>query len=443
MTSSMTSLVCAPTSPYVYNLRSPDGSVGGQRLNQVERINTDEENSEPEVIADFADLVPEQTNALGIGRDEQGRGRYLYFTTHNIGSRHGASVPPDDQDVRYVYRYDLLTDNLNRERIPNEIWRADSNHIVRHGAVDYSTGIYYFATSQSGYDAFSLIAYDPSNGDVWLAGDIHTPGAVGDSGDMAFDSLGNLYFIVGAGSTAHLYTAPGGSLPTSSDDGAIDLTLTRTGYSAGVTGSNGVGVAYGHYGYLFVTYTNGHMHQVDPSTGQSMGRVNVLGPAQPGSDATPQIRLIRQTPRLRSRRNLLRLSRQSQRLRNRRNRRSRLQPIQHQRSRPNLHLRNRLTRRSPRLRNRRIQLRLSRQSQLRPNQPTPHLRNRRDRLTPQNPRSRRDRLTQHRQRRQIPALQSRCLQTLRCLPLKAQGPPATDRTFHKPAPQVAGTVPWV
>lgn len=95
-------LECAPTSPYVYNLRSPDGTVGGARLNQIERVNTDE-SGEREIIYDFADEIPEQVNALGIGRDDLGRGRYLYFTTSNIGSRHGSAVPPDDQDVRNVY----------------------------------------------------------------------------------------------------------------------------------------------------------------------------------------------------------------------------------------------------------------------------------------------------------------------------------------------------
>lgn len=108
--------------------------------------------------------------------------------------------------------------------------------------MDYSSGIYYFATSQTGTNAFSLIAYDPATQQVWLAGDLHAPGAVGDSGDMAFDSLGNLYFIVGSGSTAHLYTGEAGSLPSSPGETA-DITLTRTGNSAGVSGANGVGVA--------------------------------------------------------------------------------------------------------------------------------------------------------------------------------------------------------
>lgn len=130
--------------------------------------------------------------------------------------------------------------------------------------MDHSTGIYYFATSQSGTNAFSLVAYDPTSQQVWLAGDIHTPGAVGDSGDMAFDSLGNLYFIVGAGSTAHLYTAEAGALPSSYGETA-DVTLTRTGSSAGVSGSNGVGVAYGHYGYLYVTFGNGCTTWIPPA----------------------------------------------------------------------------------------------------------------------------------------------------------------------------------
>lgn len=95
-------ITCDPTSPFVYNLRSPDYTVGGSRVNQVDRVNTDED-GEREVLYDFADEVPEQVNALGIGRDSAGRGRHLYFTTSNVGSRYGSSVPPDDQDVRNVY----------------------------------------------------------------------------------------------------------------------------------------------------------------------------------------------------------------------------------------------------------------------------------------------------------------------------------------------------
>lgn len=44
-------------------------------------------------------------------------------------------------------------------------------------------------------------------------------------------------------------------------------------------------MAYGHYGYLYVTFGNGQLHQVDPSTGQSVGVVTNLAPAQPGSGA--------------------------------------------------------------------------------------------------------------------------------------------------------------
>ncbi|WP_300345685.1 hypothetical protein [Nesterenkonia sp.] len=117
-----------------------------------------------------------------------------------------------------MYQYDLLTEELTSTRIDEELWDPDYNHIVRHGAVDYSTGIYYFATSHNDptSDAFALLAYNPNaedgEGAVWRAGQLHTPNAFGDSGDMAFDSLGNLYFIVGAGSDATLYTAEGGQL---------------------------------------------------------------------------------------------------------------------------------------------------------------------------------------------------------------------------------------
>ncbi|WP_300345686.1 hypothetical protein [Nesterenkonia sp.] len=85
-------LECAPTSPYVYNLRSPDNPVNGGRVNQVERINTTD--GSREVIVDFTGDILEQINARGIGRDAQGRGRYLYFTTHNIGGTGPGGASP-------------------------------------------------------------------------------------------------------------------------------------------------------------------------------------------------------------------------------------------------------------------------------------------------------------------------------------------------------------
>lgn len=102
-------LECAPTSPYVYNLRSPDNQVNGGRINQVERINTTDDSRE--TIVDFTGDILEQINALGIGRDAQGRGRYLYFTTHIIGGT-GPGGQPVESDRRYVYQYDLLTEEL-------------------------------------------------------------------------------------------------------------------------------------------------------------------------------------------------------------------------------------------------------------------------------------------------------------------------------------------
>ena len=301
-------LECAPTSPYVYNLRSPDGLVGGQRVNRVERV--DVNTGEVVTIADFTagiaaaeNVIAEQVNALGIRRDEQGRGRWLVFATSNIGNSADSGQPPRPQDVRNVYQYDLLTEELTATRIPDSIWAADSNHITRHGAIDLSTGTYYFATHRNNSDEFTLIAYDLDTHDVWLAGHLLTPGASGSSGDMAFDSLGRLYFVVGGQNAAQQFTAPSGVLPTTPGE-QVDLTLTASSGAATDTAAsqqspplsptNGVGVAFGPYGYLYETFGSGFGYRVDPSTGQVVPDDVVrpqddalvdLSPAQPGSTA--------------------------------------------------------------------------------------------------------------------------------------------------------------
>ncbi|WP_200331255.1 DUF5979 domain-containing protein [Leucobacter sp. L43] len=292
-------LDCTPTSPFVYNLRSPDQTVGGERVNRVERVNVT--TGEVEVIADFSaasappDLViEEQVNGLGIRRDAQGRGRWLVFSTSNIA---------DLEAPRNVYQYDLLTEELVTSRIPDEIWAADSNHTTRHGAVDLSTGIYYTATHRNNTDEFTLIAFDFATEDVWLAGHLATPGASGSSGDMAFDSLGNLFFVVGGQSSARQFTGPAGSLPTTPGE-QVELTLTDIGGAATddaaaqqvppLSRTNGVGVAFGPDGYLYETFGSGFLYRVDPSTGTIVPDSSVrpqdvalvdLGPAQPGSSA--------------------------------------------------------------------------------------------------------------------------------------------------------------
>lgn len=289
-------LSCSPTSPHIYNLRSPDTPpAGAQRLNRVERYDVTDPPSGPgeaDVIADFTGRISERINGFGIGRDADGNGRYLYFVSSDI-----------DRDVtRNIYRYDLLTETLDTIPVPYNVWLPDSEHVIRHGAVDPSTGVYYLTTHRSGAgqeNRFSVIAYNPAvdpgepelddgspNPDypenVWIAGTIDTPGAPGVSGDMAFDSKGNLFYVVGQNETAALYTGPGGQLPTRPDQPDVAMVLTHTGDAAGA-GSNGVGVAYGQYGYLFESYVSSNVRRVDPSTGDDLETLSSVGPGQPGS----------------------------------------------------------------------------------------------------------------------------------------------------------------
>ncbi|NEE03468.1 DUF5979 domain-containing protein [Phytoactinopolyspora halotolerans] len=289
-------LSCSPTSPYVYNLRSPDNPPSGaERLNRVERYDVTDPPSGPDeadVIADFTGEIDERINGLGIGRDDDGNGRYLLFVSSDI-----------DRDVtRNIYRYDLLTQTLETIPIPHNVYVPDSEHVVRHGAVDQSTGVYYFTTHRTGAGQetlFTLIAYnaavDPGSPfledgspnpdypeNVWIAGTVNTPDAPGVSGDLAFDSKGNIFYIVGQDQTAALYTGPGGQLPTNPEQPDVAVVLAHVGDAAGA-GSNGVGVAYGQYGYLYESYVSANVREVDPSTGADLATLSNLGPGQTGS----------------------------------------------------------------------------------------------------------------------------------------------------------------
>lgn len=283
---------CAPDSPFIYNLHSENGSPSGTddptgRSNRIERV--DVTTGATAVAVDLsagADRLTQQLNGLGISGD----GERFYFVSHSIDRRAGETIDSEDS-LRRIYVYDLLSDTLESVRIPWNVWDPGADHIARHGAVDPATGIYYFATSVQDADlateTMDLVAYDPEapEGDptlpdgspdpdyphnVWLAGSITAPGVRGNSGDMAFDQYGNLVFVISrTDSVGSVFTVPRAQMPDVPGQSSDLVGKAVAGLAPAQAGGNAVGLAFGQYGYLYLSYTDGTLNRIDPSTGET------------------------------------------------------------------------------------------------------------------------------------------------------------------------------
>ena len=148
---------------------------------------------------------------------------------------------------------------------------------VTVGAVDPTTGIYYFGNVGSatddahlwGYDTTTNRLIDPSPLVTWS----YVPGQ--GNGDIAFDGGGNLY-IVTSSTTDGTLEAISGPLPRTIADAS---TLTPVVLSAfAVPGSAAVnGIAFDSTGTLYLSQgvTNG-MFSIDPGTGTARGALTPL-----------------------------------------------------------------------------------------------------------------------------------------------------------------------
>lgn len=211
--------------------------------------------------------ITRETNGLGISSD----GRYVYLVDFNIS--------PTDNPNPKVYQYDVVEDKITSFPAANNSSDAEKdNYRTRRGGVDLSTGIYYYSTSADpASTTHYLYALNPVSGESWYVGKVNTQHS-GQSGDLAFDDQGNMYFVVGNNNLAYV-NVYNGQLPTTPSDPKINVTLrflNQVGNSGSNTG-NGVGIAYGPDGYLYVSNTAGGVYKVDPSTGSFGAAGGTLG----------------------------------------------------------------------------------------------------------------------------------------------------------------------
>jgi hypothetical protein len=248
--------VCRADSLNLYNqLSTPDGSTDhmGATANKIQRY--DVTNGQRTDLVDLYSLgVTRETNGLGISGD----GRYFYVIDFNITSN------------PHIYQYDAQTGGVKTFNAANN--GPNDNYRVRRGGVNLLNGIYYYSTTRQDSqgnvtNVNNLYALNPQTGQSWYVGAVNTRGdAAGQSGDLAFDNQGNMYFVVGQNGYAYVYVYSG-ALPQEPNSDPINITPQYLN-AVGGTG-NGVGIAYGG-GDLYISNTNGDFYRVDPSTGATL-----------------------------------------------------------------------------------------------------------------------------------------------------------------------------
>ena len=221
--------------------------------------------------------VNEQLNGLGINYE----GTLFYFTSFALG-----------QASSRIYRYNSVTGDLDSWTAPDTSAQANNNNQVRRGAVDLSTGIYYYSTtmvvpkdSSKPYNSKTnpyteesqrthyIYGFDPfangGQGGAWYAGSVQTPKGA-QSGDITFDYQGNMYMSAGpidSGNYVYVFNQKlpsyGESIPANYPVGK-EINFIANGSLSG----NVVGIAYAASGQLYISTTNSAFAKVDPITGE-------------------------------------------------------------------------------------------------------------------------------------------------------------------------------
>ncbi|WP_281266879.1 Ig-like domain-containing protein [Curtobacterium sp. 9128] len=200
--------------------------------------------------ADVTTLGTDANNGLGISRE----GLKMYATSNGQNNTLKEYVPAKADGTAAV----------------TKTIQTDSTRNILRGAVDPTTGIYYY-----GSDTGWLGAYDPNTGkNIGQVGQIpidQTGGIKSGNGDFAFSSRGQM-FVVAADK---IYRVNVPKLPTTAGAPTINATEIATLPS----GTNSPGIAFSSDGYLYVSNspsnTSTVLYQLDPTTGQSLRNFSV------------------------------------------------------------------------------------------------------------------------------------------------------------------------
>ncbi|WP_182354165.1 SpaA isopeptide-forming pilin-related protein [Flaviflexus huanghaiensis] len=121
-----------------------------------------------------------------------------------------------------VYSYDVLTGVWTSTGKSTAALGGNTGTNLVAGAVDLSSGLYYFG-GFTGSGDFKIYQYNPASNSLGFKGTVRTSATSNANGDMAFDSAGNLFIVRGLGNTTTVYSvtkanftaASGGDIPSS------------------------------------------------------------------------------------------------------------------------------------------------------------------------------------------------------------------------------------
>ncbi|WP_370250197.1 hypothetical protein [Nocardioides sp.] len=166
-----------------------------------------------------------------------------------------------------VLRFDATSGSTQTYSVPDNSLAGN----VIAGAINPSTGIYYYAASSTG--VWTVFAFNTATqtaiGQVaTISGD-----ALDGNGDMAFDASGNLFLTTNANASAQGSLARvDGSLPTTA--GSESLTVTGLATLPGDSGQY-ASLAFGPDGLIVVGTSTGRVLRLNPTTGAQVSSITV------------------------------------------------------------------------------------------------------------------------------------------------------------------------
>ena len=174
-------------------------------------------------------------NGLGIGSG----GAPVYATLRSSGSGTSQNAT--------VWQFDTASGQWSSTGASTSSLGGNTGTNMIGGAVDLSSGLYYFGGFTSGGD-FKVYEYDPSaTPKIKLKATVQTTATSEANGDVAFDAAGNFYIVRGSGNQSIVY-----SVTKAAFQAANGGTVASSATNAFTTSSDVNGVAFDSSGKAFL-----------------------------------------------------------------------------------------------------------------------------------------------------------------------------------------------